>query len=476
MEWFHNVVLALSDFVWTYILIFMLIVLGIYFSIRTRFVQVSAIRETLRLLVEKNASDSPANQEKEKKGVSSFQAFCISTASRVGTGNMAGVAIAISLGGPGAVFWMWVIAIFGAASGFIESTLAQIFKVRDGNAFRGGPAYYMEKALNARWLGIIFALLITFSFGFVFNAVQVNTITSSFQDTFGWEPLWIGIVLAVMLALTIFGGVDRIGKVSSFIVPIMATGYILLALYVIITNFSAIPQVFSEIITNAFGLREAVSGGIGTAMMMGIKRGLFSNEAGMGSAPNAAATANVSHPVKQGLIQSLGVFVDTLLVCSATAFIILFSGLHTTGDYDGIQLTQQALASEVGDWAGIFVGIAIFLFAFSSLIGNYFYGQNNIEFINGKGRHIKLWMFLYRLGVIAMVIFGSVAKVQLVWDMADLFMGFMALINLVVIALLGKFAFAALQDYRKQRREGLDPQFFADSIPGLKGAECWVKE
>lgn len=473
VEWFHNVVLSLSNFVWTYILITILIVLGIYFSIRTKFVQVGAIRETLRLLVEKEPSDDSLE---EKKGVSSFQAFCISTASRVGTGNLAGVAIAISLGGPGAVFWMWVMAIFGAASGFVESTLAQIFKVRDGNTFRGGPAYYMEKALNARWLGIIFALLITFSFGFVFNAVQVNTMTAAFQGSFGWEPLWIGIVLAVMLALTIFGGVQRIGKVSSVIVPIMATGYILIAVYIIVTNISMIPQVFSDIIMNAFGLREAVAGGIGTAMMMGIKRGLFSNEAGMGSAPNAAATANVSHPVKQGMIQALGVFVDTLLVCSATAFIILFSGLHTSGSYDGIQLTQQALASQVGDWANIFIGLAIFMFAFSSLIGNYYYGQSNIEFINGKGRHLKLWMFLYRIGVIAMVIFGSVAKVALVWDMADLFMGFMAVINLVVIALLGKFAFAALQDYRNQRREGKDPQFYAHTIPGLKNAECWVKE
>ncbi|WP_144027308.1 alanine/glycine:cation symporter family protein [Paenibacillus selenitireducens] len=474
MEWFHNVVLSLSDFVWTYILIAVLIVLGVYFSVRTRFVQVVAIRETLRLLVEKEPSDS--STKGEKKGVSSFQAFCISTASRVGTGNLAGVAIAISLGGPGAVFWMWVIAIFGAASGFVESTLAQIFKVRDGNNFRGGPAYYMEKALNARWLGIIFALLITFSFGFVFNAVQVNTMTSAFQGSFGWEPLWIGIVLAVMLALTIFGGVQRIGQVSSVIVPVMATGYILIALFVIVMNISAIPQVFSDIFMHAFGFREAASGGIGAAMMMGIKRGLFSNEAGMGSAPNAAATANVSHPVKQGMIQSLGVFVDTLLVCSATAFIILFSGLHASGDYDGIQLTQQALASQVGDWANIFVGLAIFLFAFSSLIGNYYYGQSNIEFINGKGRHIKMWMLLYRLGVIAMVIFGSVAKVALVWDMADLFMGCMALINLVVITLLGKYAFAALQDYRRQRQSGVDPQFHASTIPGLKHADCWVKE
>jgi len=468
VEWIHEQIVLLNDFVWTYILIAILIALGVYFSIRSRFVQVTAVRETLRLLVEKEEGDSEG-----KKGVSSFQAFCISTASRVGTGNLAGVAIAISLGGPGAVFWMWVMAIFGAASGFIESTLAQIFKERDGSAFRGGPAYYMEKALNARWLGIVFAILITFSFGFVFNAVQVNTMSSAFQGSFGWDPLLIGIVLAIMLALTIFGGVKRIGQVSSFIVPIMATGYILLAVYVIVMNFTAIPSVFALIIEHAFGFKEAAAGGIGTAIMMGIKRGLFSNEAGMGSAPNAAATASVSHPVKQGMIQSLGVFVDTLLVCSATAFIILFSGVHTSGNYDGIQLTQQALASQVGDWANGFIGLAIFLFAFSSLIGNYYYGQSNIEFISGKGRHTRIWMLIYRLIVLAMVILGSVAKVSLVWDMADLFMGFMALINLIVIALIGKYALAALKDYREQRKRGLDPVFTADRIPGLKHAECW---
>lgn len=475
MTWFHNVLLQFNEMLWTYVLIGLLIVVGVYFTWRTRFVQLTAVRETFRLLREDRAGNS-SERLQDKQEVSSFQAFCISTASRVGTGNLAGVAIAISLGGPGAVFWMWVIAIVGAASSFIESTLAQIFKVRDGSTYRGGPAYYMEKALNKRWLGIIFALLITFCFGFVFNAVQVNTMSAAFEVSFGWNPLVVAIVLAILLGLTIFGGVQRIGKVTAVIVPVMATGYILLALFVMIMNYAEIPAVFVSIFQHAFGLKQAASGGLGAAIMIGIKRGLFSNEAGMGSAPNAAATANVSHPVKQGMLQAVGVFVDTLLVCSATAFIILFADLHTTAGYNGIQLTQYALAYHIGDWATVFVGIAIFLFAFSSLIGNYYYGQSNIEFIQGDSKYRQLWMLLYRLGVLAMVIFGALAKVELVWDLADVFMGLMALMNLIVIVMLGKYAFAALQDYMDQRREGRNPQFRYGSVPGLTSTDSWSKE
>ncbi|MGZ9585156.1 alanine/glycine:cation symporter family protein [Paenibacillus marinisediminis] len=473
MDKLNDFILLFNDKMYL-MLIVVLIVAGVWFSFRTGFVQLTAIGETFRILLgrdtKKDDDDTTEPSEKKnKKGVSSFQAFAMSTASRVGTGNLAGVAIAITLGGPGAVFWMWLIAIIGAASSFIESTLAQIYKVRDGETFRGGPAYYMEKALNARWLGIIFALLITFSFGFVFNSVQANTVSASFGDLFDINPVTIGIILSIMVILTIFGGVQRIAKVSSVVVPVMALGYIGIAVVVMIMNYEQIPEVFSLIFSNAFGFEEAVAGGIGAAVMNGVKRGLFSNEAGMGSAPNAAATATVSHPVKQGLIQSFGVFVDTLLVCSATAFIILFSGVPTTGEMNGIQLTQQALAAEIGDWAQYFIGIAIFLFAFSSLIGNYYYGQSNIEFITKK----KGWLTVYRIGVVAMVMFGSVAKISLVWNMADLFMGLMAVINLVAILFLGKFAFAALKDYREQRKQGKEPQFYKDSVPGLKNVECW---
>lgn len=452
---------------WYLLLIFILIAAGLYFSFRTRFVQLSAMKEIYRLITGRARDQSSS----KKPGISSFQAFSISTASRVGTGNLAGVAIAISLGGPGAVFWMWVIAIIGAASGFVESTLAQVYKVRDGKYFRGGPAYYMERALNARWLGIIFSILIIFSFGFVFNSVQANTVSEAFKDMFKLDPLWIGLILAMLVIPTIFGGVQRIAKVSATIVPIMALAYIGIALFVIIVNFTAVPTVFTLIIKNAFGFGEAVAGGIGVAMMNGIKRGLFSNEAGMGSTPNAAATARVSHPVKQGLIQSFGVFVDTLFICSATAFIILFSNVPLKGGYDGIRLTQYALASQVGAWAHIFIGFAIFLFAFTSLIGNYYYGQGNMEFITKN----KGWMFAYRIGVVAMIIFGAVAKVDVVWSLADLFMGLMAFINLIAIILLGKVAFAALKDYIRQRECDEDPVFYTDAIPGLKHAECWEK-
>lgn len=454
---------------WYLFLTFILIIAGLYFSFRTRFVQLSAIKETFRLIFGRERNQYPD----KKQGISSFQALAMSTASRVGTGNLAGVAIAIATGGPGAVFWMWITAIIGAASGFVESTLAQVYKVRDGKNFRGGPAYYMEQALNARWLGIIFAVLITFSFGFIFNSVQANTVSEAFKGMFNIDPLWIGLILAILVIPIIFGGVQRIAKVSATIVPIMALAYISITLFIIIVNFKAIPDVFTLIMKDAsnFSFREVWGGGISAAMMNGIKRGLFSNEAGMGSAPNAAATAHVSHPVKQGLIQSFGVFVDTLFICSATAFIVLFSDVSSADGYVGIRRMQYALVSHVGDWAHIFIGCAIFLFAFTSLIGNYYYGQGNVEFITKN----KGWMLVYRLGVVAMIVLGAVAKLALVWGLADLFMGFMAFINLIAIMLLGKVAFAVLKDYMRQRKCDEEPIFYADTIPDLRHAECWER-
>ncbi len=368
---------------------------------------------------------------------------------------MAGVAIAIASGGPGAVFWMWIIALIGGASSFVESTLAQIYKVEDKHGFRGGPAYYMEKALNKKWMGIIFSILITISYGLVFNSVQSNTISLAFEQAFGVNTLIIGLILAILTSLIIFGGVKRIAKVTEIIVPIMAITYVIVALFVILRNLGSIPSIFSLIIENAFGIKQVVGGGLGAAVLMGIKRGLFSNEAGMGSAPNAAATANVTHPAKQGLIQTLGVFTDTILICSATSFIVLISGSYLKSDLTGIQLTQTALSSQVGSWGNTFIAICIFLFAFSSVIGNYYYGETNIEFLKGS----KTSLFLYRLCVIGMVLFGSIAKIQIVWDMADLFMGFMAIINLIAIAMLSKIAFAALKDYDRQKKQGIEPVF-----------------
>jgi AGCS family alanine or glycine:cation symporter len=465
MEMILNLIDGLNTFLWSYILIAMLITLGLYFTVRTKFVQFRYFKEMFRLL-----GDGASKENKEEGKVSSFQAFCISTASRVGTGNIAGIAIAIVTGGPGAIFWMWLIALVGSASSFVESTLAQIYKVKDGKSFRGGPAYYIEQGLKKKWMGVTFAILITVSFGFVFNAVQANTVSQAFNTAFGVDKLTMGIILAVLTALVIFGGVDRIAKVSEVIVPIFAGLYILVALFVIATNITELPGIFKLIFESAFGLREITMGTMGGMMLTGIKRGLFSNEAGMGSAPNAAAAADVSHPVKQGLIQTLGVFTDTLVICSATAFIIILYPTYMQTGLTGIELTQAALSSHIGPIGNIFIAVCIFLFAFSSIVGNYYYGQSNMEFINLS----KTGLNIFRALVVAMVLLGSLTKVQVVWNLADVSMGLMAIINLVAIALLGKYAFMALDDYTAQKKSGIkDPVFEAKKFKGLEKVQCW---
>ncbi|PAF17136.1 sodium:alanine symporter family protein [Terribacillus saccharophilus] len=442
-----------------------LVLVGLYFTFRMKFTTLTMIPEMFKLIGEKTV---------DGKGVSSFQAFCISAAARVGTGNMAGVAIAISVGGPGAVFWMWLIAFLGAASGFVEATLAQIYKTRDGASFRGGPAYYMEKALKARWMGVTFAVIIALTFGLAFNTVQANTIVSAFHNSFGVSKELMAVLLTIGSAIIIFGGTKLIVKVSEVIVPIMAGGYILLALGIIIFNITEIPHAFVIIFQDAFGIKEISGGAFGIAIIQGIKRGLFSNEAGMGSAPHAAATANVSHPVKQGLIQTLGVYVDTFGVCTSTAFIVLLSGLYTSTENDGIVLTQNALESLVGSWAGIFIALMVLLFAFTSIVGNYFYGESNINFIKKS----KTWVFIYRLAVVAVVAVGSLAGLDLVWGIADIFMAIMAFINLIAIVLLGNIAFRALHDYRQQKRAGKNPHFSANSVPGIHNVDedIWPTE
>ena len=468
MEFLNKLILLVNDFIWSYILIAMLIVIGLYFTFRTKFVQFGNIKEMFKLLGEGSSS-----KDKSKNEVSSFQAFCIGTASRVGTGNLAGVASAIAIGGPGAVFWMWLIALIGSASAFIESTLAQIYKVKDGDNFRGGPAYYMEKGLKKRWMGVAFSILIIMCFGFAFNSVQSNTITAAFNSAFGINKLFLGTLITIASAIIIFGGVKSIAKISTIIVPIMAVAYILVALFIIITNITELPAVFKMIFSNAFGVKQVIGGGVGAALLNGIKRGLFSNEAGMGSAPNAAATATVSHPVKQGLIQTLGVFTDTLIICTCTAFIVLLSSDTLVqyaatnniplADIAGIEVTQIAISSQVGSWGQYFIAFCIFFFAFSSIIGNYYYGETNIQFISTK----KIYLYLYRVLVIGMVLFGSVASMQFVWSIADVFMGLMAILNLIAIVLLGNIAIKALQDYMAQRKTGKNPVFYASSIPEL---------
>ena len=463
----NELITTINDVIWSYVLIVALVGCGVWFTWRTRFVQFRMVGEMLRLLTE-----SAVDTAKGTKHISSFQAFAVSVATRVGTGNLAGVATAIAIGGPGAVFWMWIIALIGSATAFVESTLAQLYKQKHKDSFIGGPAYYIQKGLKQRWMAVVFAILITLQFGLSNNSIQANTICGAMQEAFGWSPLWVGIALATMALLIVFGGIQRIASVSSILVPVMAVGYIILAVVIIAMNIQQIPEVFKVIVTNAFGIGQIAGGGIGAAMMNGVKRGLFSNEAGEGSAPNVAATATTTHPVKQGLIQALGVFTDTLLVCSCTAFIILISGLYQVPELNGIALTQSALQSEVGNVGPIFVAIAIFLFAFSSIIGNYYYGEANIRFITDNSSV----MTIYRLcsgGL--MVVFGAIASFELVWNIVDFFMAFLTACNLIAIVLLGRYAFRLLDDYRQQKKKGIkEPVFHRSQLPEIEDEiECW---
>lgn len=469
------IITEINDFLWTYILIAVLVGCGLWFTWRTRFVQFRMLKEMIRLL-----GDSSVKHPGHKH-ISSFQAFAVSVATRVGTGNLAGVATAIAIGGPGAVFWMWIIALIGSATAFVESTLAQLFKLRHKDSFIGGPAYYIQKGMHNHWMSALFAILITITFGLSYNSIQSNTICQAMNEAFGWNQVLTGIVLVMMSLAIVFGGIQRIAKVSSVIVPVMAIGYFILAFVIVLMNIHLMPHVFKVIISNAFGLEQITGGGLGATMMNGIKRGLFSNEAGEGSAPNVAATASVSHPVKQGLIQALGVFTDTLLVCSCTAFIILISGLYSHPELNGIALTQSALQSEIGSSGPIFIAIAIFLFAFSSIIGNYYYGEANIRFLFGKKEEnnngkLKSILFIYRLcsgGVLVM--FGALASLEIVWNFGDLCMALLTACNLIAILVLGKYAFKLLKDYQQQKKNGIkDPIFHRSQLPEIdKELECW---
>ena len=456
-----GIINLINDLLWTYILVALLLGCAVWFTLRTRFVQFRMIKEMVRLL-----GDSGGKGDAKEKHISSFQAFAISIASRVGTGNLAGVATAIAVGGPGAVFWMWVIALLGASSSFVESTLAQLYKIKGKDSFIGGPAYYMRKGLKQPWMGALFAVLITITFGFAFNSVQSNTLCAAFEGAFGFDHAVVGGIITALTLTIIFGGVQRIAKVSSIIVPIMALGYIALALII-----KELPGVLALIVGHAFGWEQALGGGVGMALMQGIKRGLFSNEAGMGSAPNVAATAHVSHPVKQGLIQTLGVFTDTLIICTCTAFIILFSGAPLDGSTNGVQLTQHALTNEIGPSGAIFVAVALFFFAFSSILGNYYYGEANVRYLT----HRKWVLNIYRILVGGMVMFGAVATFDLAWSLADVTMGLMVLCNLIAISLLGKYAFRLLEDYRAQKSAGIkDPVFTKNRLKEVeKDIECW---
>ncbi len=478
----NTLLTSINEYLWTYLLMGALVACGLWFTIKTHFVQFRMLKEMIRLLFDSAATDpshlTPSEkrkgkrQESRSKHISSFQAFAVSLASRVGTGNLAGVATAIAVGGPGSVFWMWLIALIGAATAFVESTLAQLFKQQHTDSFIGGPAYYISKGLKSKWMAALFAVLITITFGFANNSIQTNTICGAMNEAFGISPTVMGLILTVLSLIIVFGGIQRIAKVSSVVVPVMAIGYLLLALIVIGLNIDKVPDMFRIIVENAFGVDQAIGGTVGAAMMNGIKRGLFSNEAGEGSAPNAAATASVSHPVKQGLIQSLGVFTDTLVVCSCTAFIILLSGLYTNPSLNGINLTQMALQSEVGSAGPVFVAIAILLFAYSSIIGNYYYGETNVRYLS-KNPHILTAYRILSAGVF--VLFGALASLQLAWSLVDFCMALLTICNLVAILLLGKYVFRLADDYRAQRRRGIkDPVFHRSQLPEIEQElQCW---
>lgn len=462
-----DIINQVNDLLWGYVIIAVLVGCGVWFTVRMRFVQFRMLGEMVRLL-----NDSPVKAKGQERHISSFQAFTVSLASRIGTGNLAGVATAIVVGGPGAVFWMWVMALFGAATAFVESTLGQLYKLRHSDSFIGGPAYYIQRGLHCRWMAVLFAILITVTFGLANNSVQTNTICGAMEGAFGWNPTIVGIVLMVLTLLVVFGGIQRIARVSSILVPLMALGYLILAVVIIVMNIHLIPHVFKVIIESAFGLEQAVGGTVGAAIMNGVKRGLFSNEAGEGSAPNAAATAAVSHPVKQGFIQALGVFTDTLVVCSCTAFIILISGFYEHPQLNGIMLTQEALESQVGPLGPIFIALAILMFAYSSMIGNYYYGEANIRFMTN--RPIVLTVYRILSGGV-MVMLGALLSLNTVWSIIDFCMALLTACNLVAIILLGKYVFRLLDDYTSQRQRGIkSPTFHRSQIPEIEhDLECW---
>ena len=465
---FNNLLASLNDFLYSYILIFLLVAAGIYFSIRTKFVQFRLISDAIKALKEK------AENNDNGKSVSSFQALMISTASRVGTGNIAGIATAIVAGGPGAVFWMWVMAIVGGASAFVESTLAQVYKVKDGKEFRGGPSYYIERALGKRWLGILFSILLIACFAYGFNGLQTYNMSSAleyyipnYSDTI--LPAVVGLLIAAATAFVIFGGVHRIGFISSVIVPIMAGIYILMGIFITLTNLDRVPEMFSLIFEGAFDFRAIFGGFAGSTVLIGIKRGLFSNEAGMGSAPNASATATVSHPVKQGMVQVLSVFIDTLMICTTTAFILLLSGVTGIPEkLDGIPYVQAAISANVGSLGIHFITFSIFAFAFTSLIGNYYYAESNILFIKNN----RILLNVFRITCLIAIFLGAQADFSTVWNLADVLMGFMAIENILVIFLLGGIACKVLKDYTRQKKQGLDPVFIAKDV-GLDNTDFW---
>ena len=465
---FAEIIGTLSNWLYSYILIILLIGAGIFFTVRTKFVQFKFLKEGLKVVMEPKS---------DEKAISSFQALMVSTASRVGPGNIAGISTALCIGGAGAMFWMWLIALLGSASAFVESTLAQIYKrkAEDGSSY-GGPAYYIQTVLKKRWLGIIFAVVLIATYMVGFNMVASFNISDSFRryDFFdpSRTPLLVGGVLAVIFGICIFGGSKRISRITGVLVPIMGLAYMVVALFVVLTHINLVPAVFAAIFKGAFDIQAIFGGFAGSAIMQGIKRGLFSNEAGVGSAPNAAASAGVSHPVKQGLVQMLSVYIDTILICSATGFMLLCSGVQPEEGMKGMPYVQEAVAGSLGGFGSVFITIALFLFAFTTLIGNFYYAEMGLRYICDKTPE-KVLLAVFRMAAVLVVCVGATMDFSVVWDTADVLMGLMALINIPVIILLSKPAVRCLMDYQKQRQEGKNPVFKAKNINLETKTDFW---
>lgn len=476
----EQIIQTISGWVWSPALVAICLLAGLYFSIGTRFVQVRRLREMARLLFSTDKS--------QKTGITSFQAFSMALSGRVGTGNIVGVATAIGYGGPGAIVWMWIIAFLGAGSAFSEATLAQIYKEEHKGQFRGGPAYYIEKGLHSKWLAVVFAVTAVLAAGFFMPPVQSNGIALSFANTFNISPAIVGGAVALLIGIVVIGGVNRIANVAQIVAPFMAILYILLAIVVLIINAKVVPSVFMDMIRGAFGMHQVLGGILGSTIAWGVKRGIYSNEAGQGTGAIVAGAAKVSHPVKQGLVQAFSVYIDTLLVCTATAVMILACKTYNVFDASGnlllsangmdmgapgVGYTTAALGTLLGvKTGGIIISIALFFFAFTTIMAYYYYAETNLVYLFGKGRkeHILIWVL--RLGVVGMVFFGSLYEAKSMWDLGDIGVGMMAWINIIAILLLSPKAFKALKSYERQKKEGKEPVFDPKEI-GAKGADFW---
>lgn len=468
-----------EEWLWTWIGTGIVAIVAIYFTIRTGALQFRMIPDMLRSITEKTQKDESAPDR--RKSLSSFQAFTVSAAARVGTGNISGVAGAIFLGGPGAVVWMWIMALFTSAASFIESTLAQLYKSRRADTYKGGPAFYIHRGLGSRTFGGIFAVLFIFCFALAFTSLQANTIVDAVDgavaaytdpEAMPWLPIVIGIVLAALTALIVVGGMRRVATVAQNLVPLMAVIYLVLGLIVVLTNAEELPRVISQLFSGAFNFQAVGGGAVGAAIMHGVQRGMLSNEAGMGSVPNVAATSSVSHPVKQGLVQTLGVYFDTLFVCSITAFIVLVAFPDVSVGGEGLVMVQESLTSSFGAVGALVLAVIMFLLAFTSVLGNYSYGEANMNYLT-KSRG---WLLAFGWAVTLMVFIGSVISVDLAWSIAGVSMVVIAVINLVVITLLGKPALTLLRHYQAEKKAGRNPIFLASDLPELKNVECWVEE